>query len=120
MERLICRDRLSFLSSQHKSILSEHFSKANTTAQPRELAIKLGIGYSQIIAVLAVLAADGYCQNWLLIYHTCSEAVVDKIHLRLGMPKLPYICPYCDMEVHSYDDLLFDVMAETTNPVEFI
>ncbi|NJL40350.1 MAG: hypothetical protein HC899_29100 [Leptolyngbyaceae cyanobacterium SM1_4_3] len=100
--------------------MNEHFSKPLQTAQPRELAIKLGIEYSQVIAILAVLAADGYCRNWLLIYHNCSETFVDRVPLREGMPKLPYVCPYCEVTIYNYDELKLDVMAETEISVEFV
>jgi len=120
MAYLICENRLAFLSNSHKKILSEHFRHPNQTAQPRELVIKLGIQYSQVIAILAVLAADGYCNNWLLIYHDCSETFVDSIPLRMGMPKLPYVCPYCEIEIEKYEELKLDVMAETQASIEFI
>jgi hypothetical protein len=120
MARLVCENRLTFLSGQHKFLLNEHFDRPSQTAQPRELAIKLGIEYSQVIAILAVLAADGYCNNWLLIYHSCSETFVERVPLRSGMPKLPYVCPYCELTVYTYDELKLDVMAETETTVEFV
>jgi hypothetical protein len=120
MASLVCGDRLSFLSSQHKSILSDHFRRPSQTAQPREIAIKLGVEYSQVIAILAVLAADGFCQNWLLIYHTCAETFVDRTPLKEGMPQLPYVCPHCETTIYTYDDLQLDVMAVVHDSVEFI
>ena len=120
MTHLVCEDRLTFLSGHHKSLLNQHFSRPIQTAQPRELAIKLGLEYSQVIAILAVLAADGYCHNWLLIYHNCSETFVDRAPLRSGMPKLPYVCPYCESTIYTYDELSLDVMAETETSVEFV
>lgn len=120
MARLFCKNRLAFLSERHKSLLSDHFRKPLQTAQPRELAIKLGVEYSQAIAILAVLSADELCQNWLLIYHTCSETFVARTPLSAGMPPLPYVCPYCEITIYEYDELQFDVMAETEIPVEFI
>lgn len=120
MARLVCGNRLTFLSERHKSLLSEHFRQPHQTAQPRELAIKLGLEYSQIIAILAVLATDGYCRNWLLIYHNCAETFVDRTSLRSGMPKLPYVCPYCELVIYDYDELKLDVMAETETQVEFV
>ena len=120
MVRLICENRLTFLSGHHKLLLSDHFRQPFRTAQPRELAIKLGIEYSQVIAILAVLAADGLCHNWLLTYHVCSETFVDRIPLSAGMPTLPYVCPYCEATIYTYDDLQFDVMVETEASVEFV
>ncbi|QLE60018.1 hypothetical protein FD725_31845 (plasmid) [Nostoc sp. TCL26-01] len=90
------------------------------TAQPHELAIKIGIEYSQVIAILAVLSADKFCQNWLLIYHTCAETFVERTPLSAGMPKLPYVCPHCEITLYDYDELQFDVMAETKTKIEFI
>jgi len=120
MANLFCKDRLAFLSDQHKLILTEHFDQPHQTAQPHELAIKLGVEYSQIIAILSVLAADGFCQNWLLIYHFCSETFVDRVPLKAGMPKLPYVCPYCEVTIYRYEELQVDVMAETKDSVKFI
>ena len=120
MASLLCRDRLSFLSSKHKSILNDHFRRPLQTAQPREIAIKLGVEYSKVIAILAVLAADGFCQNWLLIYHNCSETFVEKTLLKKGMPQLPYVCPYCEITIYTYADLQLDVMAEVEDSIEFI
>ena len=120
MAQVFCEKRLTFLSAHHKFLLNQHFKQPIQTAQPRELAIKLGIEYSQVIAILAVLSADKFCYNWLLIYHTCSETFVERLPLRLGMPKLPYVCPYCEVIVYDYDELKLDVMAETKTPVEFI
>ena len=120
MARLVCENRLDFLSDRHKLVLSEHFNRPSQTAQPRELAIKLGVEYSQVIAILAVLAADGFCKNWLLIYHVCSETFVERKPLSSGMPKLPYVCPYCEVILFSYDEFQFDVMAEIEIPVEFV
>ncbi len=120
MVNLVCGNRLSFLSNQHKSILSDHFRRPDQTAQPREIAIKLGVKYSQVIAILAVLAAEGFCKNWLLIYHTCAETFVERMPLKNGMPQLPYTCPYCETTVYSYADLQLDVMAEVKDSVEFI
>jgi hypothetical protein len=120
MVSLACGDRLSFLSSQHKSILSEHFKRPLQTAQPREIAIKVGLEYSQVIAILAVLAADGFCTNWLLIYHICAETFVERTLLKNGMPKLPYLCPYCEAMIYTHNELQFDVMAEVKVPIKFI
>jgi len=120
MVRLICENKLAFLSGHHKSLLSDHFSQPLRTAQPRELAIKLGVEYSQVIAILTVLSAAGLCRNWLLIYHVCSETFVDRIPLNTGMVNLPYVCPYCETTIYTYDELQFDVMVETETPVEFI
>jgi hypothetical protein len=119
MAYLVCEDRLTFLSADHKVHLNQYFSRP-TTAQPRELATKLEIEYSQVVAILAGLAANGYCHNWLLIYHSCSETFVDRAPLRSGMPKLPYVCPCCESTIYTYDGLSLDVMAETETSVEFV
>lgn len=120
MANLFCRDRLDFLSDQHKLILTEHFKQPQQTAESRELAIKLGVDYSQVIAILAVLAADGFCQNWLLIYHVCAGTFVDRVPFKNGMPKLPYTCPHCERTIYEYEELQVDVMVETKESVEFV
>lgn len=120
MARLICGNRLAFLSEEHKLLLTEHFSQPQKTAQPRELAIKLGFEYPQVIAILAVLATDKLCQNYLLIYHSCAETFVDMRPLNEGMVTLPYTCPYCEETIDTYDNLQFDIMAETQVSIEFV
>ena len=85
-----------------------------------ELAIKLGIEYPKVIAILAVLSAEGLCHNWLLIYHVCSETFVDRRPLSAGMIVLPYVCLHCEETIYTYDELRFDFLAEIESPVEFI
>lgn len=120
MVHLICDNKLTFLSNKHKSLLNDHFREPLRTAQPREIAIKLGIEYAQVVAIFVVLASVDFCDNWLLIYHSCADTFVDRTPLSDGPPALPYTCPYCETLIEDYEELQFDVMAETDEPIQFI
>jgi hypothetical protein len=117
---LVCENRLAFLSRQHKLTLNKHFEKPFQTAQACEIAIKLGIKYSEAITILLALGNKQMCVNWSLLYHTCSEAVVEKKPFSEGMPLLPYTCPYCEEVIYTYDELEIDLMAESKDKIDFI
>jgi hypothetical protein len=121
MVSLIHKERLGFLSDNHKAELSKHFMTASTNVMPHQLAVLLGIEYSDAIAILAVLEAEGLCEMKLLIYHNCEPDVpVDAIPYGKGFPDLPWTCPNCDMVLENYDELSFDLMAISKQPIEFV
>ncbi|MGJ5675104.1 MAG: hypothetical protein ACR9NN_16070 [Nostochopsis sp.] len=121
MASLIYKERLGFLSDHHKAELSKHFMTASTSVMPHQLAVLLGIEYSDAIAILAVLEAEGLCEMKLLIYHNCEPDVpVDAIPYGIGFPDLPWICPHCESIVESYDELSFDLMAISKQAIEFV
>jgi len=121
MVSLIHKERLGFLSDNHKAELSKHFMTASTNVMPHQLAVLLGIEYSDAIAILAVLEAEGLCEMKLLIYHNCEPNVpVGAIPYGKGFPDLPWTCPNCDMVLENYDELSFDLMAISKQPIEFV
>lgn len=121
MANVICQKRLNFLSDEQKAELSKHFYQPDTTAMPHQLAVRLGIEYSDALTILAILDADGLCKNKLLIYHNCEpEVAAGAIPYGQGFPDLPWFCPLCEEEVENYDELSFDVMAECAEAIEFI
>ncbi|MBF2008190.1 MAG: hypothetical protein IGS49_22780 [Chlorogloeopsis fritschii C42_A2020_084] len=121
MASLIYKKRLGFLSDHHKTKLSKHFMTASTSAMPHQLAVLLGIEYSDAVAILAVLEAEGLCEMKLLVYHNCEPDVpVDAIPYGTGFPNLPWTCPHCESIVENYDELSFDLMAISKQPIEFV
>lgn len=121
MASLIYKGHLGFLSDHQKAKLSKHFMSASTTAMPHQLAAWLGIEYSDALTLLADLEAKGVCEMKLLIYHNCEPDVpVGVIPYGIGFPDLPWICPQCESIVESYDELSFDLMAISKQPIEFI
>ncbi|WP_414530564.1 hypothetical protein [Nodularia chucula] len=120
MTSFIHKGHLDFLSENQKAELNEHFMSASTT-MPHQLAVRLGIEYSEALAILADLEAKGLCEMKLLIYHNCDPDVsVDAIPYGIGFPDLPYTCPHCESIVENYDELSFDLMAISKQPIEFI
>lgn len=123
MGNVICQKRLNFLSGEQKAKLNELFGKykPGRTTMPHQLAVQVGITYSEALTILAVLDADGLWKNKLLIYHKCEPDVpADAIPYGQGFPDLPWHCPLCEEDVEDYDDLLFDVMADASEAIEFI
>lgn len=120
MPRFLCEGRLNFLSGEQKAELSQHFKDPHETAMPHQLAVRLGTKYSDALAILAVLEADGLCEIKLLIYHICAEAPVGAIPFGRGFPSLPWVCPHCEEVVEDYNELSFDAIAEATEAIEFV
>lgn len=120
MSSVKCQKQLKFLSNEQKAELNKKFSE-RTTAMPHELAVRLGITYAEALTIIALLEADGLCQNQLLIYHNCDpDVLLDAIPYGIGFPNLPWTCPECKEEVESYDELSFDIMAIASEAIEFI
>lgn len=121
MPRFICKGRLDFLSSEQKAELSSHFRKQGTRAMPHQLAVLLGLKYSDALAILTVLETEGLCENKLLIYHKCDpEVPAGAIPYGKSFPNLPWVCPLCEKIVEDYNELSFDVMAQSTHQIEFV
>ena len=119
MTSLILKGNLNLLSEKHKAELSKHL-KAWTTVMPHQLAVWLGIEYSEALAVLSVLEAQELCEMKLLIYHNCEpEVPVGAIRFGKGFPNLPWTCPNCHKSVDNNDELSFDLMAEFKQQIEF-
>ncbi|NJR19829.1 MAG: hypothetical protein HC785_32010 [Calothrix sp. CSU_2_0] len=120
MTSSVLKGSLDFLSEKHKAELSNYL-KAWTTVMPHQLAVWLGIEYSEAIAVLSVLEAQGLCEMKLLIYHNCEpEVPVGAIPFGKGFPDLPWICPNCQQNIDNYDELSFDSMAIFKQQIEFV
>ncbi|NEQ66725.1 MAG: hypothetical protein F6K21_14700 [Symploca sp. SIO2D2] len=121
MPSFICKGRLDFLSGEQKAELSRHFREPGTKTMPHQLAILLGLKYPHALAILTVLETEGLCKNKLLIYHNCDpEVPAGAIPYGQGFPDLPWECPLCEEVIDDYDELSFDVMAESTQPIEFV
>lgn len=121
MASFICKGRLDFLSGEQRAELSRHFRKPAVTAMPHQVAALLGLQYSDALAILAILEADRLCENKLLIYHKCEpEVPTGAIPFGRGFPDLPWICPQCGESVENYNELSFDVMAQSTDQIEFV
>ena len=115
MTKKVDKNRLSFLSEVQLSQLKQHFTEPQTTAMPHQIAVMLGITYSQALCVLAVLESSGVTDNFLLVYHNCSEAPVGTISYGLGFPQMPWRCPNCENKVESLGELSFDVLAKSND-----
>jgi hypothetical protein len=121
MISFIHKGHLDFLSENQKTELSKHFMTASATAMPHQLAVRLGIEYSEALALLADLEAKGMCEMKLLMYHNCDpDKPVDAIPYGTGFPDLPWTCPHCESIIESYDELSFDLMAKSKQPIEFV
>ena len=109
------------LSDSQKEILSHHFKAAHSNMMPHQLAIKLGLRYSEALAILTVLSNSEYIKSSLLIYHNCDpEVPAGAIPYGIGFPKLPWHCPLCEKNVENYDELSFDVMFTALEQIDFV
>lgn len=118
MVKRVDKRRLSFLSEVQLNQLKLHFSEPQTTAMPHQISVRLGISHSQALCVLSVLESSGVTDNFLLVYHSCSEAPVGTIPYGLGFPQMPWHCPECEDTVSSLDQLSFDLLAKSNDFLE--
>lgn len=81
-----------------------------------QLATKLEIKHSEVLAIIAILESSGDVTIRLLIYHQCKPScVAEAIPYGNGFPNLPWKCPICETEVSSYDELNFEFMVITAS-----
>jgi hypothetical protein len=120
MASINCKGQLDFLSDENKKQLTRHLGQIGQNVMPHQLAVLLGITYSQALAILVILDAEKISKNKLLIYHICEPDVpAGAIPYGKGFPNLPWSCPQCEEKVNNFDDLSFDIMAQLLKPVVF-
>lgn len=121
MDRFICEGILDFLSEEQKRKLNKKFRVSEQKVMPHEIAGPLGLEYSEALAVLAALQAEGYCRNLLLTYHNCEPDIIIKATpFEEGIPNFPFVCEICQELIQDINELSFDTMAVIRNAIEFI
>ena len=121
MASFICDGILDFLSGDQKGSLSKKFRSSEQKVMPHEIASPLGLKYSEALAILTVLQAEGFCQNLLLTYHNCEPDIpIKATPFEEGIPKLPFICESCQELIQDINELSFDVMALLRSAIEFV
>ncbi|WP_019500786.1 hypothetical protein [Pseudanabaena sp. PCC 6802] len=120
MTQFSCNN-LELLNDDQKELLSSHFSEVGSNIMPHQLAAKLGLKYSEALAILTILSSSESTESSLLIYHNCDpEVAAGAIPYGTGFPKLPWHCPLCDKDVEDYSELFFDVMVKALDKIEFV
>jgi hypothetical protein len=121
MASFICDGILDFLTEDQKSKLNKKFRSSELKVMPHELAGPLALKYSEALAILTILQAEGLCKNLLLIYHNCEpDTPIDAIPFEEGIPKVPFECKSCQELIQDLSELSFDVMAILFSSIEFI
>ena len=120
MPSVICQYHLDSLSDIQKVELSRQFNESGKDAMPHQIAVRLGITYSEALTILVKLEGDGLCEMKLLIYHRCEPDIpIAAMPYGQGFPQLPWLCPNCDEEVEDNKELLFDFIAIAFQPIQF-
>ena len=121
MASFICDGILDFLSEDQKSRLSKKFTSSEQKVMPHEIASPLGLKYSEVLAILTILQAEGFCKNFLLIYHNCEKDIpIRATPFEEGIPRLPFFCSSCQEVIEEVSELSFDIMAKLYHSIEFI
>ena len=120
MPSVICQYHLDSLSDRQKIELSRQFNESGKNAMPHQIAVRLGITYSEALNILVKLEANRLCEMKLLIYHQCEPDIpISTMPYGQGFPQLPWLCPNCGEEVEDYKELSFDFMAIAFQPIQF-
>lgn len=121
MSQLVCSYRVNWLADWQKLELNYQFDEPGRDAMPHQIAVMLGISYSDALGLLIELEDNHLCEMKLLIYHSCEPDVpIASMPYGQGFPQLPWLCPNCDNEVDNMKDLRFDFMAKAFQSIQFI
>jgi hypothetical protein len=120
MPHIFFKEKLGFLSIDYKDQLNSYFSEPGRKFMPHQLAVMLGLRYSDAISILNVLGTNKLSENQLLIYHICDpEIPAGAIPYGDGFPSLPWHCPLCEKDVENPDELSYDLLAKVLQAVTF-
>lgn len=78
---------------------------------PHDIANRLGIHRHPVMAIIIVLGRQSLVKRRYCIYHRCSEAPVDYRDFEDGFQPTPWVCPGCDEEISSPDELRYDLLC---------
>lgn len=121
MVSFTCDGILDFLSEDQKGKLNKKFTPSEQKIMPHEIASPIELKYSEALAILTVLQAEGFCKNLLLTYHKCEQDIpIKATPFEEGIPKLPFVCESCQEIIQDVNELSFDVMAVLHSAIEFV
>ena len=107
---LINLSNLNLFNTKQIALLNE-FIKVNKSLMPHAIAVAVGCRLEDSITLLLFLYGKTLVTGYLLVYHKAHpDFFIYKRDIKDGLP-LPsksYLCPVCDGEEISNDDLLFD------------
>lgn len=103
--------RLPFLTPSKLPAISAALGEEGRHVMPHQLALEAELDYDEASQLLMALDLVGVIQLYLLIYHNCYEAPVDRKRFADGFPELPFECKHCCEEIHAYAELDYDLEA---------
>ena len=121
MGDLNCEFLFDFLTPEKKAFLNEKFRVGNIRVMPHELSGPLNISYSDAIAILTFLQAAKLSRSYIIVYHKCEpDLAIETIPFEEGFPSVPWFCSNCQETVEDLDELSFNIMAVSKEPIRFI
>ena len=109
--------RFSSLTPRSKAALVRLMCEPARCLMPHEVAIAADLSYEEAFELFIGLGIVGAVSLYILVYHMCSEAPVDKIPITQGIPRFGYCCPNCGLEVENTDVLELDLEATVLTPI---
>jgi len=113
------KDAVSGITPDEWEHLASHF-EVGRDIMPHVLGASIGIEYRPARALLLALGMFGLAENYLYVYHVCTEAPLKARKLSEGFEPLPWTCPYCEQSVVSRSELRYDLVCRPTVAIRFV
>ena len=121
MSSFSCEGILNFITPEQKKLLNARFSEPDAHVMTHEISGPLSISYDQAISILTALQLFGLTKNYILVYHNCEpDLAVSYVKFEEGLPSIPWLCPNCQEEVESLQELSFGMMAISNQTIQFV
>ena len=97
--------------------------EAQPDLMPHQVAGATGCTLEQAMDFLLFLASQEVADPRLLVYHNVEEhegVPVASFPLRDGVPRLPFFCEECDLEIDDLSELQFDFLFRIDRTTQLV
>jgi hypothetical protein len=116
------KDTVSGITPAEWDLLASEFDQLEVgrDVMPHTLGSSIGIDYVHARALLLALGMCGLAENYLYIYHVCSDAPLNARRLSEGFMPLPWTCPNCGHLVTAKSELRYDLACRPRARIRFV
>ena len=119
MEKIEIKFIPAFQDQNRLARLNSFILRRNTV-MPHEVAAATGCSIQESITLLLYLYHRYLADPYLLTFHTHHPLVViEKTHLKEGLPELPIICDHCEEQILNPDELIYEFEFNLRGEIQF-
>lgn len=109
---IVSLERFHCFSNEASVLALNRLVEAHSVLMPHQIAVATGCNLDEAMSLLLHLYVLSVASPKTIVYHILDETdppvSILLRDLKEGPPELPFICPVCNQEVDSYDELNFD------------